>query len=72
MKLDDKHTMSALLKGNCTHIISKLSTMPIEKSIGTLELSVFIKTIWGYLFFKKQFFKRIVILFNRTYTKLHY
>ena len=50
MKLDDKHTMSALLKGNCTHIISKLSTMPIEKSIGTLELSVFIKTIWGYFF----------------------
>ena len=50
MKLDDKHTMSALLKGNSTHIISKLSTMPIEKSIGTLELSVFIKTIWGYFF----------------------
>ena len=57
MKLDDKHTMSALLNGKCTHNISKLSTMPIEKSIGTLELSVFIKTIWGYFFSRNNFLR---------------
>ena len=56
MKLDDKHTMSALLKGNCTHNISKLSTMPIEKSIGTLELSVFIKKLFGGIFFQETIF----------------